>query len=61
MWKQSLSLHPGENVELTMLTSDTMSILAMSMLMPTSTGAPVEQYDSKALVSIAASPLSIAC
>lgn len=25
-----------------MLTSDTMSILAMSMLMPTSTGAPVE-------------------
>ncbi|TNN72558.1 hypothetical protein EYF80_017165 [Liparis tanakae] len=27
--------------ELTMLTSDTMSMLAMSMLMPTSTGAPV--------------------
>lgn len=30
--------------ELTMLTSDTMSMLAMSMLMPTSTGAPAGNH-----------------
>lgn len=32
----------GAEDKLTMLTSDTMSMLAMSMLIPTSTGAPVE-------------------
>ena len=34
--------------ELTMLTSDTMSMLAMSMLMPTSTGAPVGETHTRA-------------
>lgn len=33
--------------QLTMLTSDTMSMLAMSMLMPTSTGAPMENMTAE--------------
>lgn len=40
-----------------MLTSDTMSMLAMSMLMPTSTGAPVEkQHDSRVSVIMIQQP-----
>lgn len=49
--KQSVShsVATGENVvgKLTMLTSDTMSMLAMSMLMPTSTGGPAKNKQQK--------------
>lgn len=43
-----------------MLTSDTMSILAMSMLMPTSTGAPMEMTTDYS-VSIATADSRVCC
>lgn len=42
--------HSWQKDSPTMLTSDTMSMLAMSMFMPTATGAPVKEGRKQALI-----------